>query len=138
MGSQTRRQREPVRLYVQLGLSAPLELRQPCSLDLQTGAECALRPSEDLGHIEIVQAESAAITRHGLLQLRGQCCVQLPPSILQAGLDLWCWHTAAYLNGALHQWRQGCRRNKTYLVKPEAWNVEAELDVLLWQCQGAT
>src|SRR5258706_4317553 len=123
---------------MQLGLSTSLDLREPCPLDLQTGVECALDTSEDLGHIEIVQAEGAAIARHGLLQLRSQCGVQLPPRILQAGLDLWGWHTAAHLNNALHQRRQGCRRNKTYLVKPEAWNVEAELDVLLWQCQEAT
>jgi len=123
---------------MQLGLSAPLELREPCPLDLQTGAECALRPSQDLCHVEIVQAESGAITWHGRLQLGGQCSVQLPASVLQAGFDLWCRHTAAYLNDALHQWRQWRRESETHLVKLEAWNVEVELDLLLWQRQGAT
>src|SRR2546425_7442501 len=81
----------------------------------------------------MVQTQRGTVTRR--LQLGCQVKVELRLSVLQVGFDLWCRHTAAYVNNALHQSRQWRRRCEAYFIKPEAWQVEAELDLQVRQGQ---
>jgi hypothetical protein len=84
----------------------------------------------------MVQTERGTVTQR--LKLGCQVKVELRLSILQAGFDLWCRHTAAYIKNTLHQSRQWRWRCEAYLIKPEARHVEAELDLPVRQGQRAT
>jgi hypothetical protein len=86
----------------------------------------------------MVQTKRGTITWRWLLKLGFQVKVKLRLSVLQVGFDLWCRYAAAHINNTLYQSRPWHRRCEAYLVKLEAWYLEAELDLPVRQCQRAT
>src|SRR5215471_4003059 len=105
---------------------------------MQRRAQPALCSCQYVCHIEIVHVQRGVITRYRVLELGDECGRVLSPGILQMGFDLWCPHTPAYLDAPLEQPWQGGGEGDAHLVELEAWHVEAQLHVLLWQRRHAT